>query len=612
MSVIGPAVLESAAHAISRRFPKLVTPVLPSLRTICHACLFCFLLVVAVPSLASTHTGPDKVELKVGGVSAEQEQNIRAYVEGLALMPPDLARPRAVQEMVSNAAARALKALGYYSPVISVETDAQAHRITLHVQPGEPVRWKRVTLRILGDAAEDEAIRQVIREHAPREGEPLHHGRYEDFKTRLQAAAQRRGYFDARFLKRLVQVDPDSRQATLDVEWDSGSRYHFGEVLFSQSRLSPDRLARFVRFAPGTGYDEALIADLNSRLLNSGYFRSVTVQPDRSQMTDHTLPVQVNLEDRPANEVSIGLGYGTDSGPRLSLDWNKPVLNPAGHSLDTQFNLARNKQEVTLSWKIPVTTPNQDYWLLQAGWVNDIFDVNELSTTTVTINRQTHLPSGWVRSLFTRIRSERGVIDNAGERQVVEDDFYLSPGLSFTRSVSDSRLRPTRGHFLSFDLEFSHPALQSDTQYLRLHGLAKWLIPLAERHQLLLRTELGVLLKDDFTEVPVSARFFTGGDQSIRGYDYNTLSPEDSSGDKPGGDYLAVASAEYLYRVLDNWQLALFADHGGAFSEPFTPRHTGVGTGIRWLSPVGVFRLDVARALDTGKFRLHLVMGTVL
>ncbi|RMF14115.1 MAG: outer membrane protein assembly factor, partial [Gammaproteobacteria bacterium] len=101
----------------------------------------------------------------------------------------------------------------------------------------------------------------------------------------------------------------------------------------------------------------------------------------------------------------------------------------------------------------------------------------------------------------------------------------------------------------------------------------------------------------------------TGGDQSIRGFDYNTLSPADENGTRVGGRYLATASAEYLYRFLDNWQAAVFIDHGGAFSNRLGPWYTGSGAGIRWLSPIGTFRVDFARALNTGEIRIHLAMG---
>jgi translocation and assembly module TamA len=163
------------------------------------------------------------------------------------------------------------------------------------------------------------------------------------------------------------------------------------------------------------------------------------------------------------------------------------------------------------------------------------------------------------------------------------------------------------------DLEFSDPSIGSDTEYVRVTGLAKWLLPLSERQQLLLRLQLGMIWSQDFNQVPVSARFFAGGDQSIRGYGYNTLGPRDESGALIGGSRLAVSSAEYLYRFLPNWQAALFVDHGGAMDETTESTDTGAGVGLRWLSPLGVIGFDLANAVsDDNSYRVHITMGTVL
>jgi translocation and assembly module TamA len=136
------------------------------------------------------------------------------------------------------------------------------------------------------------------------------------------------------------------------------------------------------------------------------------------------------------------------------------------------------------------------------------------------------------------------------------------------------------------------------------------------RARLLLRAEAGLTEYADFDELPASIRFFAGGDSSVRGYDYQSLGPTDDNGDVSGGPQLLVGSAEVDYRVWRKWAVAAFIDAGNAFYLDDTPSFgdinfaRGVGVGLRWLSPLGPIRFDVAKALDVNQsVRFHLSMG---
>ena len=97
-------------------------------------------------------------------------------------------------------------------------------------------------------------------------------------------------------------------------------------------------------------------------------------------------------------------------------------------------------------------------------------------------------------------------------------------------------------------------------------------------------------------DLPPSLRFFAGGDNNLRGYEYESISPKDSDGKLTGAKYMVTTSLEYQYRVYGNWWLAAFVDSGDAWNN--TPEwKTGTGFGIRWASPVGPVRLDLGFAL---------------
>ena len=106
-------------------------------------------------------------------------------------------------------------------------------------------------------------------------------------------------------------------------------------------------------------------------------------------------------------------------------------------------------------------------------------------------------------------------------------------------------------------------------------------LPLGARARLLLRSEFGASGIDEFNALPPSQRFFAGGDQSVRGYAYQSLGPTDADGKVIGGKFLSTYSVEAEYRVWGNWGAAVFADAGGADDDPHPFLARGVGAGVR-------------------------------
>ena len=99
--------------------------------------------------------------------------------------------------------------------------------------------------------------------------------------------------------------------------------------------------------------------------------------------------------------------------------------------------------------------------------------------------------------------------------------------------------------------------------------------------------------------MPPDLRFFVGGDLSIRGYDYESVSPKNESGELEGGSKMFTASLEYQYNVTGNWWGAVFIDVGQSSHEfNFGDVKKGAGVGLRWRSPIGLVKLDVARAVN--------------
>lgn len=210
----------------------------------------------------------------------------------------------------------------------------------------------------------------------------------------------------------------------------------------------------------------------------------------------------------------------------------------------------------------------------------------------------------WVQNIFTNFQHERATLASGRE----QTDSTIS-GINWSRTRADDPIYPSRGWRLFGQVSGAHDALVSDISFVQLYTSAK-LIHSVGPGRVLLRGESATTFVSEVQEMPVSERFFTGGDQSVRGYQWGSLGARNSDGDVVGGKNLLVGSIEYDFSVRPGWNAAVFYDVGNSFADFGSMNlKRGVGIGARWLSPIGAIRVDIARGLDDGGFRFHLTMG---
>ena len=541
--------------------------------------------------------------------------NVEGYIGSLGNRDEQalLRFSRGAQEQARKAA----QALGYYQARIDTEVKLASAKnkppqLIIHIEPGEPVHLRNVTVRIEGPARELAAFR-VPDSKALRPGEQLNHGTYEDAKRLIQNQASRYGFFSGRFSRQRLAVDPQAGIADIELIYQSGPRYRMGAVIFGgDTPLDNDLLQRMVAFEPGTPYDSELIAELNNDLQSSGYFEGVRVDAAPTAAVDEQIPVDVHLQTRKPRTLGLGLGFSTDVGPRGKANWTRHWVNPQGHSYGWETELSAPRQNLGLWYDIPLDPPLTDKLRFAGGYQNEEMAGTDTLSKLLTVGPEWHskLPSGWQRVISLKYqREEYRLGDDASLSNL------LMPGISLSYLRSDNHIDPHNGYRLQFDLQGAKEGLVSDTNLLHGNVLLKGLTTLGQNHRFLGRVQFGGSATNGYKQnVPPSLRFFAGGDQSVRGYDYQSLSPKNSDGDRIGGRYLVAGSAEYQYSVAEKWRVATFIDQGNAFNSLELPSlKTGVGIGVRWVSPVGPLRLDLAHALDDeGGLRLHFSMGPEL
>jgi len=188
------------------------------------------------------------------------------------------------------------------------------------------------------------------------------------------------------------------------------------------------------------------------------------------------------------------------------------------------------------------------------------------------------------------------------------------PEVRYERVLADDRVRPARGASLDVRVLGASDRVLSDVSVLQGRATLKGILPAGLGARLIAQLTLGATSTDDFDRLPPELRFFAGGDRSVRGYGYQDLGDRDAEGFPIGGLYLATTSLEYEREFMPGWSAAGFIDAGNVWSSGEPALELGVGAGLRWQSPVGPIRIDIAHGFDdiAGGWQLHFSAGADL
>ena len=552
----------------------------------------------------------EEPELRItGNADKAVVDNIRALID-LSRYPcqPPPAQYGLIRRQVLANATEALQAMGYYDSTLTLTAEPwneHCTQATLDVQTGQPVILKRADIRISGDAASDPAFQQLVDQAQLRLDERLEHDQYTTLKKALQQNLINRGYLEGSLTRHALTVDTRSRQATIQLEVQSGPRYHFGEVSLTGSSLNDKLVRAYVRFEEGEPYDSKLVLQTQQGMLGAGYFSAVRIEkgtPDRDQ---HRIPLAITVTDNNRWSLLTGLGFSTDTGPRVRLGIENRRVNRFGHRFRAETELSEVQQGAGATYQIPLSDPLRERLDLHTSYVNEDTDSNTNERWSTGADYIRELDNKWVSTVSLEYLRETWQVANE-----VDQAELLIPGYRLSRIKANDPVYPTFGWRLSGKIRFAHEGLSSTASFLQFTPSGKLVFPLAGG-RVLIRGDLGYTEVTDVTELPASIRFFAGGDSSVRGFAYESLGPTDANGDVIGGRHLATGSLEFDHPITQRWHLAAFTDAGNAFNtmNEFEPRHSA-GLGVRWRSPLGPIRLDVARAIDEHRnWRIHLSMG---
>ncbi|MFO7278372.1 MAG: autotransporter assembly complex family protein [Pseudomonadota bacterium] len=567
----------------------------------------CFLL---AGLLALTCARAETVGVEIEGVEEDLLEAVRAGLSIQNYVERDVtpAQVRRLHARAEEEIRRALEPYGYYTPRIDSELkESETGFIaSFRIDPGEPIVVRESSVRVEGPASAEPAIRQALEAFVPKPGERLDHGQYEESKKRIESALSSLGYHSAELLAHRVAVSRSARTADIDLAWQSGPRYRFGEVRFSEAPFPPEFLSRYVTWQEGDPYSTARLVETQQRLVDAGYFSAVLIQPDLDDAKDTEVPIDILLVPARRSIYSIALHTSTNAGPGVRVSYERRWVNDRGHRLRADVEYSQRLQSYGLRYNIPRPGPNDKYYNFGAAYRDEDTDTSRSRTIRLAANdsRQWY---GFTRTIGLQFL---GGDFEVGSQHGNSSLLFAEGSLDRTRA--DDRFFPLDGYSLNLTLRAAPFTFGSDTSFAQAVLEGRWIRSFTERHRILLRTSLGAMMVDDFNQLPPELRFFAGGDRSVRGFDYQQLGTLNELGEVIGGEFLAVGSAEYEYYFLPSWGVATFVDAGDAFRAGEFDVNVGVGVGVRWKSPVGLVRVDVARGVKSEivqGFRLHIRIG---
>ena len=538
-------------------------------------------------------------------------ESVRASLELTQYQDRDVS-PIEVRRLFENADEQIHKALepfGYYDAQATGKLERPEptqYRATFRVEPGEPVIVRQERIVIGGDATQLESIKAALEHFQPKQGERLDHAAYERSKQEIATALANEGYVRAQLVQHRVEVVRAANSAEIDLEWNPGERHRFGPVHFSDVQFPDSFLQRYTPWRPGEFYSIDKLLQLQQALVDADYFAAVAVTPDLEHAKDGIVPIDVALVRAKRTVYTASVYVSTDTGPGGKVGFERRWLNSRGHKLSSDAQYSTRLEDYRVQYRIPRPGQPNRNWTFGVGYRDEETDSSTSRMARAAATEVTDRWKGFTRTLGLQYLN--------GDFEIAKEEHSTSllyaEGV-LTRKKADDLYFPLSGYNLLYGLRVAAEQVASDTSFVQARAEAKWLKKVRDRDRVILRGMLGGMIVDDFNALPPELRFFAGGDRSIRGFDYQQIGDLDAKGEVIGGEYQVIASAEYEHYFLQKWGVAAFVDAGDAFTKQYDT-NVGAGVGLRWKSPVGLVRLEVARPVVSNfdhSWRIHLVIG---
>ena len=531
------------------------------------------------------------------------ERHVRLLRQEALALPEEPADRSAMTRRARREVAGLLATEGYFSPRVRFDR-SDARDWLLEVEPGPRTEIAQVELQFVGEIATSgpggSAYLDLLRAGwSLPVGAPFSQGGWDGAKQALLDAVAARRYAAARIVDSRAEIDPESARATLRVRIDSGPTFYLGELdVEGLEHLPADLVERYSQLEPGSPYDREALLAFQTELQNTPHFGSVIVDIERDPALSAAVPVRVRVTEALPRYAGAGAGYSTNTGARVELSYRDSNLRKRGWEFSSGLRIEERRQALFADVFLPPRGRDRDSF----GALYEASDLEGLKIDSQALGAaRTTLRGDIETQLALRLQHEN--IEPAGAPS--RSTNTLSANWTWKKRAVDNVLDPTSGYVLEFQVGGGSKTLLSDQDFLRLYSRVARYQPVRGTDVFILRGEAGVTLADSREGVPQDFLFRSGGAQSVRGYDYQSLGVKEGNA-TVGGRYLATASAEYVRWFQPQWGAAFFVDAGDAAdTRADYDLRVGYGVGARWRSPAGPLAIDLAWGHQERSLRLH-------
>ncbi len=562
---------------------------------------------------------PARVDVQLEGVDEELRDAVRGTLELVEYQERDVtpATLRAAFDDADEQIRRALEPFGYYDVEIRKELTGDAEQgwtAKIDVAPGKASVVRESRVEVSGEGADRRRVRGALEGFAPKVGERFDHATYEASKSVIDSSLRGAGYLDAKTTRRRVTVIPEETAADIDLAWESGPRYKFGDVRFSgDAPFSENFLQQFVPWREDAWFNSEQVLNLQQRLVDADYFELVSVAPALDEKRDGRVPIDVLLRRDERTVYSGEVYYSTDFGAGVRVSADRRWLNKKGHKAGIDLEYSQRLQVAALRYQIPRPGREDRSYDFGIAYRDETTDVSRSRNFQIAASRTEKRWHGFVRTIGLKyLKGDFEIGQDEDNLEYGESTLLFAEGTLSRRRLND-KLAPRKGYVMDFGVRLASDAVLSDTNLAQTWARLTYLIPQGDKARIKLRGEVGAMSVGDFDALPPDLRFWAGGDRSIRGFNYHEIGEINENGNVIGGEYLAMASAEYEYYFREDWGAAVFVDAGDAFTSSFR-LNLSAGVGVRWRSPIGPVRVDFGFPIETDSplaesWRVHILLG---
>ena len=537
--------------------------------------------------------------------SLEQLQRLHAHA------------PDAIRELYAT--------LGYFNAQVQgelVEEDGVwVARYT--IDPQQQATISAVDIEFSGDINQDNTRRQQLLASWPLVvGHPFTQAAWREAKKNLLADLSAKRYLQTVLQDSSATVADDGLSVSLQLLVNSGPNSHFGVLKISGLSRYPASVVRNLStIKEGSPFDLSKVQDFQARLQASGYFASVVIEPVKRSDNPAIVDISVQVSEAKTIRARVGVGYSTDT--YASYQLNLDHYNLFNDGLHGVFTLTADsiKQEADTSIKFPVT--GQGYFdtlghaYLRQNTSSEIQPQN-VEKNTHTLSHRYFVQRSWddnrlLRSITLSYLTEydhvtQAPVGTSDIPQVVEDSHLVTLAADYSwkiKAVNDL-LFPSAGHV--WEYQFSYGSPLHGAPFARVHTRFTQYFSVSKNWVTIARAEAGYLSGNTLF-IPSPYLFVAGGDNSVRGYTYNSLGVP-ANDTALGSRALALASLEQQYWFTEKWGADIFWD-GASVGDHFATHvwYPGYGFGARWRSPVGPLGLDWAWGNRVHTYMFHFSIG---